>query len=59
VGVHLERSVELVVALLAVLRAGAAYVPLPPSYPARARARDARRLARARAWSARSERRRR
>ena len=33
VGVHLERSVELVVALLGVLRAGAAYVPLPPSYP--------------------------
>ncbi len=33
VGVHLERSLELVVALLAVLRAGSAYVPLPPSYP--------------------------
>ena len=33
VGVHLERSLELVVALLAVLRAGGAYVPLPPSYP--------------------------
>ena len=33
VGVHLERSVDLVVALLAVLRAGGAYVPLPPSYP--------------------------
>jgi amino acid adenylation domain-containing protein len=33
VGVHLERSVELVVALVAVLRAGGAYVPLPPSYP--------------------------
>jgi len=33
VGVHLERSPELVVALLAVLRAGAAYVPLPPNYP--------------------------
>jgi len=33
VGVHLERSLELVVALLAVLRAGGAYVPLPPAYP--------------------------
>jgi amino acid adenylation domain-containing protein len=33
VGIHLERSVELVVALFAVLRAGGAYVPLPPSYP--------------------------
>jgi amino acid adenylation domain-containing protein len=33
VGVHLERSVELVVAILAVLRAGGAYVPLPPGYP--------------------------
>jgi amino acid adenylation domain-containing protein len=33
VGVHLERSLELVVALLAVLRTGAGYVPLPPSYP--------------------------
>ncbi|SHI56181.1 non-ribosomal peptide synthetase, partial [Pollutimonas bauzanensis] len=34
VGVALERSVELVVALLAVLKAGGAYVPLDPSYPA-------------------------
>ncbi len=34
VGVHLERSPELIVALLAVLRTGAAYVPLDPSYPA-------------------------
>ncbi|HEV2733674.1 MAG TPA: amino acid adenylation domain-containing protein, partial [Longimicrobiaceae bacterium] len=33
VGVHLERSVELVVALLGVLKAGGAYVPLDPSYP--------------------------
>src|SRR6185369_15571560 len=33
VGVCLERSVEMVVALLAVLKAGGAYVPLDPSYP--------------------------
>ncbi len=34
VGVSVERSPELVVALLGVLRAGGAYVPLDPSYPA-------------------------
>ncbi len=34
VGVCLERSVELVIALHAVLRAGGAYVPLDPNYPA-------------------------
>jgi len=34
VGVALERSVELSVALLAVLKAGAAYVPLDPEFPA-------------------------
>jgi natural product biosynthesis luciferase-like monooxygenase protein/amino acid adenylation domain-containing protein len=33
VGLALERSVELVVALLGVLEAGGAYVPLDPSYP--------------------------
>ncbi|MEM8934360.1 MAG: amino acid adenylation domain-containing protein, partial [Acidobacteriota bacterium] len=34
VGVLVERSLELPIALLAVLRAGGAYVPLDPSYPA-------------------------
>ena len=34
VGVLLERSVEMVVALLAVLKVGGAYVPLDPQYPA-------------------------
>jgi amino acid adenylation domain-containing protein/non-ribosomal peptide synthase protein (TIGR01720 family) len=33
VGIAMERSLELVVALLAVLKAGAAYVPLDPEYP--------------------------
>ena len=33
VAVCLERSVEMVVALLAVLKAGGAYVPLDPAYP--------------------------
>lgn len=33
VGVYLERSAELVLALHAVLRAGGAYVPLDPGYP--------------------------
>ncbi|PHP27771.1 MupA/Atu3671 family FMN-dependent luciferase-like monooxygenase [Limimaricola cinnabarinus] len=34
VGLHLPRSAEMVVAMLAVLKSGAAYVPLDPSYPA-------------------------
>jgi natural product biosynthesis luciferase-like monooxygenase protein len=34
VGVYVDRSVELVVALLGVLQAGGAYLPLDPSYPA-------------------------
>jgi natural product biosynthesis luciferase-like monooxygenase protein len=34
VGVCLERSLELVVGILAILKAGGAYVPLDPSYPA-------------------------
>lgn len=34
VGVFMERSPEMVVALLAVLKAGSAYIPLDPAYPA-------------------------
>ena len=34
VGVLLERSLDLVVALLGVLQAGGAYLPLDPGYPA-------------------------
>lgn len=34
VGICVERSLELVVAVLGVLKAGGAYVPLDPSYPA-------------------------
>ncbi|MGH1482363.1 MAG: amino acid adenylation domain-containing protein [Geminicoccales bacterium] len=33
VGLSLERSLEMVIALLGVLKAGGAYVPLDPSYP--------------------------
>jgi amino acid adenylation domain-containing protein len=34
VGICMERSVEMVVSLLAVLKAGGAYLPLDPEYPA-------------------------
>jgi amino acid adenylation domain-containing protein len=34
VGIAVERSAEMVIALLGVLKAGGAYVPLDPSYPA-------------------------
>jgi amino acid adenylation domain-containing protein len=34
VGICVERSVEMVVGLLGILKAGAAYVPLDPNYPA-------------------------
>ena len=34
VGLCMERSLEMVVALLGILKAGGAYVPLDPSYPA-------------------------
>ncbi len=33
VGIFLERSTEMILAILAVLKAGATYVPLDPSYP--------------------------
>ncbi|WP_175442115.1 non-ribosomal peptide synthetase, partial [Pseudoalteromonas byunsanensis] len=33
IGVYLERSVNMVVSILAVLKAGGAYVPLSPEYP--------------------------
>ncbi|WP_059954613.1 non-ribosomal peptide synthetase [Burkholderia ubonensis] len=33
IGVHLDRSAELVMSLLAILTEGHCYVPLPPSYP--------------------------
>src|SRR6185437_11423497 len=34
VGIYLERSIDMVVALLGTLKAGGAYVPLDPAYPA-------------------------
>ena len=33
VGVHLERSPEMLIALLAIFKAGGAYLPLDPAYP--------------------------
>ncbi|MEM9485369.1 MAG: amino acid adenylation domain-containing protein, partial [Cyanobacteria bacterium P01_F01_bin.116] len=33
VGIYVERSIEMVVALLGILKAGGAYVPLDPNYP--------------------------
>jgi amino acid adenylation domain-containing protein len=33
VGIFMERSIEMVVAILGILKAGGAYVPLDPSYP--------------------------
>ena len=33
VGIHVDRSLEMIVALLGVLKAGGAYLPLDPSYP--------------------------
>ena len=34
VGVHLEKSIETIVAVLAVMKAGGAYLPMDPNYPA-------------------------
>lgn len=34
IGLHCERSLDLIVGIWAILRAGAAYVPLDPDYPA-------------------------
>ncbi len=33
VGIHVERSVEMIVGILAILKAGGAYLPLDPNYP--------------------------
>lgn len=34
VGIYIDRSIEMVIGVLAVLKAGGAYVPLDPAYPA-------------------------
>ncbi|MFI9333091.1 amino acid adenylation domain-containing protein, partial [Kitasatospora sp. NPDC052868] len=34
VGVHMERSTDLIISLLAILKAGGAYLPIDPNYPA-------------------------
>ena len=34
VGLYLERSIEMMIGMLAILKAGGAYVPLDPAYPA-------------------------
>ncbi len=33
IGVHLNRSLEMIISIVAILKAGAAYVPLDPNYP--------------------------
>ncbi|MES0491558.1 MAG: amino acid adenylation domain-containing protein [Leptospirales bacterium] len=33
VGIHMDRSLDMLISILAVLKSGAAYVPLDPSYP--------------------------
>ncbi|NET38726.1 MAG: amino acid adenylation domain-containing protein, partial [Cyanothece sp. SIO1E1] len=33
VGIYMERSIEMVISILAILKAGGAYVPLDPAYP--------------------------
>ncbi|HEX2269376.1 MAG TPA: amino acid adenylation domain-containing protein [Pyrinomonadaceae bacterium] len=35
IGIYIERSIEMIVAVLGVLKTGATYVPLDPSYPER------------------------
>ncbi|MFD3167090.1 amino acid adenylation domain-containing protein [Herpetosiphon sp. NSE202] len=34
IGIYMERSLEMVIAMLAILKTGAAYLPLDPNYPA-------------------------